>query len=80
MYSYSLYINITSLTPDGSGDLEAKASLARKANAVRKQLLEELRAGHLCGRPLAMAVGEHSANSEEFRRIISDAFTTLLKE
>ena len=59
---------------------DAKASLARKANTVRKQLLEELRTGHLCGKPLAMAAGEHSANSEEFKRIISDAFTTMLKE
>lgn len=59
---------------------EAKASLARKANAVRKQVLEELRAGQLSGKPLASATGENSANSEEFRRIITDTFTTLLKE
>ena len=59
---------------------EAKASLARKANAVRKQLLEELRAGQLSGKPLTVATGENSANSEEFRRIINDAFTTLLQE
>ena len=60
--------------------MEAKASLARKANAIRKQILEELRAGQLSGKPLAMAAGEISANSEEFRRIISDTFKTLLKQ
>ena len=61
-------------------DKEAKSSLARKANAVRKQLLEELRTGQLSGKPLAMVVGEISANSEEFRATISDAFAILLKE
>ena len=58
---------------------ETKASLARKANAVRKQLLEEIRTGHLCGKPLA-TTSEQSANSEQFRRTISDAFTALLNE
>ena len=59
---------------------EAKASLARKANTIRKQVLEELRAGQLSGKPLASAAGENSANSEEFRKIITETFEILLKE
>ena len=59
---------------------ETKASLARKANAIRKQVLEELRTGQLSGKPLASAAGENSANSEKFRRIITEIFTILLKE
>lgn len=59
---------------------EAKASLAKQANKVRKQLLEEVRMGHLCGKPLAMLVtAEPPENNDEFRRTVVDAFTELLE-
>ena len=63
------------------GTKEAKAGLARQANKIRKQLLDEIRAGYLCGKPLnALITTETAANSDEFRKLVADVFLELLKE
>ena len=60
---------------------EAKASLARQANKLRKQLLDEIRAGYLCGKPLNVLIAtETAANSDEFRKLVADAFSEMLNE
>ena len=60
---------------------EAKASLARHANEVRKQLLDEIRTGYLSGRPLALLTNtETAASSNEFKGMVTAAFELLLKE
>ena len=64
-----------------SGAKEMKASFARQANKIRKQLLDEIRAGYLCGKPLKVLITtETAANSDEFRKLVADVFSKLLKE
>lgn len=64
-----------------AGAKEAKASLARRANKIRKQILDEIRAGYLCGKPLdVLMTTETAANSDEFRRLVADVFSKLLKD
>lgn len=60
---------------------QAKGDLARRANELRKQLLEEIRAGYLRGKPLSIIMADKTATSEEFTRIVTEAyFTTLLEK
>ena len=63
------------------GAKEAKASLARQANKIRKQLLDEIRVGCLCGKPLNVLITtETAANSDKFRKLVADVFSELLNK
>ena len=76
-----------SLVSDDSGVMSAhekedKSHLARRANRARKLILEEVRRGHLSGKPLqsALTTLDTLATSGEFKRAVSDVFLTLMRD
>lgn len=62
---------------------EVKSRLARQANRVRKQILDEVRTGQLCGKPLQQYFplnNDTVTTSDEFRKTVSDAFLMMVKD